>query len=582
MTSDAKNRDRWGLGRGPLTRWLPVLGQASSAIPELEPIAMRATDSARRLTFRIVVSIKRLTFPAALLAIVHQIGEALVPVVMGVAIDQALGRSDPARLLVWLLVLGVVFMVLSLGFRFAAMLTMRAVQLTQHRLRTRLSADVLHAGKRRVDHTDGAILSTATNDVAGASSAVTIGVFPVGDLAGIGFISTMLFAIHWPLGLAVGIGAPLVVLATGALSAPFARRKRQFHALLAAAVGQAADVTAGYRVIKGIGAEEEAIRRYRRSSQDALSGAHRSVGALGRYLAGSGTISGAFVAIIAGLAGWFALDGQISVGELITVVGLAQVLLTPIFSLTSNTVTWWAGAVASSARLLELLFDAHEPRTETADESDVTLAGMPLVEVVLTEKDTTISILPGELVGVRADDRTALRIVTALLDPRADDDTRVLVDGVGSDRLSQSLYRSRIVVSPHAGTLFSGTIAENLEVPGALSRQRSAMWAAACDDFLGPAHVGEAVQIGENGTRLSGGQRQRVALARALASDAPVLVLHDPTTSVDAVTEARIADRLGRVRQGLSTLVIATSPTLLSACDRVFELALDSDERDAS
>ncbi len=80
--------------------------------------------------------------------------------------------------------------------------------------------------------------------------------------------------------------------------------------------------------------------------------------------------------------------------------------------------------------------------------------------------------------------------------------------------------------------------------------------------------------VGENGNRLSGGQRQRVALARALASDAPVLVLHDPTTAVDSVTEQAVAARLPGMRAGRSTLLIASSPALLGCCDRVVDLAL--------
>ncbi len=75
--------------------------------------------------------------------------------------------------------------------------------------------------------------------------------------------------------------------------------------------------------------------------------------------------------------------------------------------------------------------------------------------------------------------------------------------------------------------------------------------------------------LGERGRALSGGQRQRVALARALASGAPVLVLQDPTTAVDAVTEARIASRLAALRAGRTTIVVTSSPALLAAADRV-------------
>ncbi len=98
------------------------------------------------------------------------------------------------------------------------------------------------------------------------------------------------------------------------------------------------------------------------------------------------------------------------------------------------------------------------------------------------------------------------------------------------------------------------------------------MRAAACDDFAADLDL----PVGEDGNRLSGGQRQRIALARALASDAPVLVLHDPTTAVDPVTEHAIAVRLRDVRADRATLLIASSPALLGRCDRVVDLSEDA------
>ncbi|WP_084644376.1 ABC transporter ATP-binding protein [Microbacterium gubbeenense] len=564
--------DPAGLGRGQLTRWLPVLGRPPRQAPVAAPPTSGEGTTARRFTLRTIFAARQLTLPAAFLSTVHQVGEALVPVVMGLAIDRGLASGDMRQTGFWLLVLGLDFLMLSLGFRFAALLSTRAVQLTQHRLRSMLSAAALHPRHRTIGQADGAVLSTATNDVSGLSLAVTIGVFPIGSLVGIGFIAVTLFVIYWPLGVAVAIGAPVAVAAMGAMSGPFARSRHRSQTLLAAAVGQATDLVAGYRVIKGVGAEHEATRRYRSSSRAALSGAHRSVGALGRYLAGSNGVSGAFVAAVAGLAGWFAVDGRISVGELIAVVGLAQVLLPPLNMLTSDTVTWWATAVASGGRILDLLADSVRPAPPNELGADAAApSALPPVELRLDD-DEQIRVEPGELVGVHADDRVAARIVATLLDPEAGE-TRVLIDGIAAGQLDRSVYRSRVTVAPHEAVLFSGTIAENLDVPGAPpGLRRAALTAAACDDFSTVAQGGRERQVGQNGDRLSGGQRQRVALARALAVDAPVLVLHDPTTSVDAVTETAIADRLREIRNGRSTLLIASSPALLSRCDRVVDL----------
>jgi putative ABC transport system ATP-binding protein len=96
-----------------------------------------------------------------------------------------------------------------------------------------------------------------------------------------------------------------------------------------------------------------------------------------------------------------------------------------------------------------------------------------------------------------------------------------------------------------------------------------ALVAAAADEVALALPHGTGTVLTERGRSLSGGQRQRVALARALACDPPVLVLHDPTTAVDPVTEARIAAGIRAARRGRTTLVVATSPALLAVADRV-------------
>lgn len=566
--------DPAGLGRGLLTRWLPVLWQAPAEPPAGGPFEVDAGTSAGRFLLGVILSAKRFTLPAAALGVLWQVGEALVPVVMGMTIDRALATGDVAELAWGLAALAGVFATLSLSFRFAAQLTARATEMVQHRLRVTLSRAVLHADGPGARPPDGGVVSLMTNDVTRAA-AVGLTVYPVAEFAGIVFIAVSLLATHWLLGVIVLAGAPLTLWIMGMLSGRLARHSRVYQTLLAQTVGRATDLVAGYRVIKGVRAEDEAARRYRDVSRQTLDGAYRNVDFLGRFLVGSNTVSGVFVAGVAALAAWFAIDGQLSVGGLIAAVGLAQALLPPMRMLAMNAVPAWAAAIASTGRILDALRDAPatgDTASWTTAEAEASTAGVPAVEVSVAGHGA-IRVAPGELIGIRADERTAAGIASALLNPHTRDDITVAVDGIAARERHLDAHRSTFVVSPHHATLFSGTIADNLGAgaDAESSRRHEAVRAAAFDDVVAGAR-GLEEPVGEMGNRLSGGQRQRLALARALATGAPVLVLHDPTTAVDSVTEQAIADRLRDLRRDRSTILIASAPALLNVCDRVVDL----------
>jgi ABC-type multidrug transport system fused ATPase/permease subunit len=330
--------DPSGLGRGPLTRRLPVLWQAPTDPPEVQPFEAGSGTTAGRFLLRVILSVRRVSVPAALAAIVWQVGEAVVPVVMGLAIDRALATGNARQLILWLGALVVSYVGLTVAAKFATQLTAYAVQLLQHRLRSTLSTGVLHPVGGSVHPPGGGVVSVMTNDVARLANGVQLVIMPIARIMTIGFIAVSLLTTHWLLGLAVLVGAPVAVWTMGILSERLSRDTREYQGLLATTVGLATDVVAGYRVVKGIRAEAEATRRYRQASQATLVGAKRNAGLLGRFLMGSGVVTGTFVAAVLGLAGWFAVDGQLSIGELIAAVGLAQALLPQIQSIANDSI----------------------------------------------------------------------------------------------------------------------------------------------------------------------------------------------------------------------------------------------------
>lgn len=573
-----RQSDPAGLGRGPLTRWLPVFGQAPSIPPESEPFVIKTHDTAGRFLARVVFSLPRITVPAVASAIVWQVGEAAIPVVMGIAIDRALATGDTSALALWIGVLIVLYLALTTAARITNRLNVYTLQVLQHRLRATLSEVILHPIGKATQAPEGGVVSTMTNDVTRLSNAGLLLTMPVARIAAIGFVAIALLVIHPPLGVIVLVGAPTVVWLMGLLGERLSHDTRKYHDLVAATVDRAADLISGYRVIKGIHAEAEATRRYRQTSQDTLAGAIRNAGLLGRVQSVSGAANATFVAAVTGAAGWFAVNGQLTIGELITTVGLTQALLPQIQGIANASIPNLAGARASSARILDALagadasagsgsFDGRYRDRSSVDPPRAHAGGIPTLEIALS--DGTIRVEPGEFVGVQSDDRTAARLVGALLNPDTDNDITIRIRGNPIADLDAAEYRSQVFVAPHRVTLFTGTVDENLSTPTSTPELvAAAVHAAACTDFVPTLDI----PVGYNGNRLSGGQRQRVALARALATDAPVLVLHDPTTAIDSVTESTVATRLRDLRAGHTTLLITSSSPLLACCDRVIDI----------
>jgi ABC-type multidrug transport system fused ATPase/permease subunit len=136
--------------------------------------------------------------------------------------------------------------------------------------------------------------------------------------------------------------------------------------------------------------------------------------------------------------------------------------------------------------------------------------------------------------------------------------------------LPRDLVRRRIVVSDTGSALFSGVLRAQVDIHGrGDAAVAAALHTASAEDVLESLPDGLDATVTERGRSFSGGQRQRLVLARALAADPEVLVLVEPTSAVDAHTEARIADRLVAHRAGRTTVVTTTSPLLLDRVDRV-------------
>lgn len=516
---------------------------------------------------------RRQVVGASLLGMGHQACEALVPVVIGVIIDRAVSTGSSEALLRWLIVLAVLFLVLSTCYRTAARITDGAGERAAHRLRVDLGARVLDPrGGADAGRLPGALTAVATGDATRVGAVAAAVPYAISALTGLVVSAVALLRISVPLGLLVLLGVPPLLWLGHRISRPLEARSEIEQERAAHASGVAADLVAGLRVLKGIGAEAAAVSRYRRTSRDSLGAALRAASSRAWHDGAILALTGVFIAVI-GLAGaHLAMRGSISVGELVAAVGLAQYLLGP-FQLLTYVNGELALGRASADRIAEVL---ASPPAITAGR---TVVGGPVAGRVRLRglghgalRGVDLDIAPGSVLGVVARDPAAAHDLLLCLGRELDPaQGAVELDGVPLTELDPENARRAILVAHHDADLFESSLLDNVRAgSGALEADLApALAAATADDVARALPQGTATMLAERGRSLSGGQRQRVALARALAADPPVLVVHDPTTAVDTVTESRIAARLRKLRDGRTTILVTTSPALLAATDRV-------------
>ncbi|NDV03005.1 ABC transporter ATP-binding protein [Rhodococcus sp. IEGM 248] len=515
------------------------------------------------------------------LVCLHQVAETLVPISIGVIVDRAVATGDVFALAAWLCALALLFLVLTAAWRFGARFIVVAMQNEAHQLRMEVAHRILDPRGVRTDLRAGELLSVSTSDADRAAWIADITPRAAAALTAAIGSAVALLLIDVPLGLAVLIGTP-VILGLLQLAAPLiTRRATDQQAAVARASAMATDLVSGLRPLRGIGAEVSASRRYRTASREALGATLHTAKSSAVFAGVSMTVSALLAVGVAGVAGWFALEGRITIGELITVVGLSQFFIEPLGVLAG--LPGFLALARASADRLALVLDA-EPLVpagsgRTLDGSELSLTRVSYRSLSAVD----LRVTPGELLGVvayRPQDAEALAALLSGQVPPDRYDGELTVGGVRLSDADLALARRTLLVEPHNGDLFSGTVASNVTAgrPGATASEvQAALSASAAVDVVEAHPEGLDHEVADRGSSLSGGQRQRVALARALVAQSPVMVLHDPTTAVDAVTEHTIAGGIADLRHRGSadrqtTILITSSPALLSVTDRVVVL----------
>lgn len=522
-----------------------------------------------------------------LLAITHQTCEALVPVAAGYVIGLAVATSSIPAILIGIAAILLLFTVLATSAAYGYYVIDKRSLAEAHQLRVTAVRRILTDPTVGRDRQAGELLTITSSDTRGATMVMSTVGGLISSSVGLAVAAVVLLRIDLTLGL--GLLVMLVVLVVGVqLLSPYLERRltaRQQAVGLSAAV--ASDLLTGLRSLRGFGGVAEAILRYRTASRVSLTATVRATTSSAVVVGISRLATGALVVLTAAVAAGYAVQGRISLSELVTVIGMAAFLLDPIGGITRS-VQDLAVSRASGRRVAELLIPSGTETNPVRERPDGPLRLAGVSEDGLGP--LSVAVGPGELLGVVTTDVATGDALTELLGGgRAPASGTVRLGDVAVAELDPAAVGSRMLVEPHTVHLLGGSLAAALDT-GAQADGRvdvpAALTAAALrvEDLAGhptgepgvaPTELAD-IPLLDHGANLSGGQRQRIALARALLTDRDILVLRDPTSAVDAVTEDAIAEGLRRLRGGhRSTIVFTTSPLLLGRCDRV--LFVDAD-----
>jgi ABC-type multidrug transport system fused ATPase/permease subunit len=506
-------------------------------------------------------------FGGVFFGVLWMVSQALMPAAIGRAIQNGIVEDDTRALGQWTLIL------LGLGLTTAVAGVMRHRFAVSNWLQAsfRMAQVVAHHAARtgqaiKHEHSTGEVVATVSNDAMRAGGAFDITARLSGAIVSYIVVAIILLSASVTLGLVVLLGVPVLVLLMGTVIKPLQARQAEQREEVGKLTALGADTAAGLRVLRGIGGEKAFFHRYKDRSQEVRQAGVRVALPQSTLDAAQVFIPGLFVVLVTWLGARFALSGKIDVGDLVAFYGYAAFLVLPLRT-AAEAVDKITRSFVGAKRMLGILVverDISEPARPGEE---------PPEQVPLKDLGSGLVVEPGRLVGlVSAKPDEAARIADRL--GRFRDDDGVVLGDVHLADLPIESVRRRIVVSEADPVLFSGSLRSELDPWGRVDGQdeeiHAAIAVANAEDVVEALPEGLDAYVDERGRSFSGGQRQRLVLARALLSDAEVLVLVEPTSAVDAHTEARIALRLREAREGKTTVVITASPLMLDQTDHVF------------
>jgi ATP-binding cassette, subfamily B, bacterial len=399
-------------------------------------------------------------------------------------------------------------------------------------------------------------------------------------LAGMVYVT---FLIDWQLALVAMTVSPFLFVSAWAYARRLRPRWIKVKQLDSSALSVVQEVLGSLRVVQAFGQETREGERFVRRSGESVQNRVRVAFIEGGLALLIALITAARTATVLFIGVHHVRSGLLTLGDLLLIMGYLVSLYAPLKQLSKSKAAlqgWLASAERAFSLLDEVPDVIERPQARALARAsgavgfnDVSFAyrqNRPVLHNVSFEVD------PGARVGISgrtgAGKTTLMSLLTRFYDPTAG---QIMLDGVDLRDYSIADLRNQFAIVLQEPVLFSSSIAENIAYasPGASEGEIvKAAKAANAHEFIVGLTRGYESRVGERGMSLSGGERQRVALARAFLKDAPILILDEPTSSVDMKTEAVIMEAMERLMRGCTTFIIAHRLGTLANCDLRLEI----------
>jgi ATP-binding cassette, subfamily B, bacterial len=379
---------------------------------------------------------------------------------------------------------------------------------------------------------------------------------------------------------ALAVAGPLIMLIRR-LDQPMSRHAMQVHERESEVSSRVQETLTAIRAVQAFGREPLERERFERQAEASLhANLHLTLLQTGSQMV-VGVLMAVGTAAVVGLAGLRALAGTLTPGDVV-LLGAYVVMLYKPLEMLAYTAVAVQGAAAGARRVLAVL----DVRPDVADAADaIPLPARAWGRLVFERvsfaypsgepalRDVSLDLRPGEtvaIVGASGAGKTTLAsLMIRFYDPQGG---RITLDGYDLRALTLRSLRENIALVLQDPIIFATSLRENIAYgrPDATPADvEAAARAANAHDFIAALPDGYDTIVGERGVTLSGGQRQRVGIARAFVKDAPVLILDEPTSSLDADNERAVLDALARLVKGRTTLVIAHRLSTIRGANRI-------------